>query len=995
MGWKNVVNSSRPKSDGSHIFIGFVCFLLVFMACSVGKAEDWATYQHDNKRSGTTSEQLRLPLELVWAYQTRHAPQPAWPEPAKHDYHWRRNYNLKPIVTFDRAFQMVVAGGHLYFGSSADDKVYCLDASTGAERWSFFTEGPVRLAPTVANSRVYVGSDDGWAYCLDAENGTLLWRYKPSPQEHRIPGNERMISLWPVRSGVLIHNDLAVFCAGLFPTQGVYFASLDAKDGTERNKEQIEISSQGYLMMKQDKLFTPTGRTRPLPVSADGFSKNLLTKPRAYPYSSIRTGNVTFTGGENKVIASRAGNKKLWTAEVAGKAYGLAAADGKLFVSTDRGMIYCFGKKTAVKARIISPANNPSPYPENNLTAVYARTAKQITEQTGIRKGYCLVLGCGRGQLAYELARLTDLKIIGVEQDAEKVAAARNALDGAGLYGRVVVHHGSPNKLPYGKYLFNLIVSDRTIATGKLPGTAGEVFRLLRPCGGTAYIGQPEGINNKSFRPELQRWIKGTPPDRWKIKQDNGLWLTATRGRLPGSGQWSHQYADAGNSSYSGEKLIRRSMQLQWFGRPGAHDMLCRHSRPHAPLSTNGRLFILGDQHLYGLDAYNGTILWELESPELQTRVNLPRDSGYMAADDDYLYLAVKDKCWRIDAGTGKLAFSYDIAQPKRIPVKEVFDWGYLACEDDLIFGSGVRKGTFYADAKGPHYDGSKPLFSLENSKVCSDYLFAVGKVDGKVKWRYDGLIINSAIAVGGNRVYFVENRNSTANTRWFFLRRLAIKELWRDLYLVALDTGTGEKVWEKPADFVEGNIVFYLSYSDETILVVSSLYATSCYTLYAFNAPDGSLLWQKKSGYRKRKANSYDHSDHMQHPVIMEGVIYQDPHDFNLKAGVQGALVLSRWITVQGSKVFTRGGCDILSAAQGYLFGRGYGGNPCMFDLSKNGECVRITHVSRPGCWTNIIPAGGLVLIPEASSGCSCPYPVQTSMAFVSQNVSDPGAEE
>jgi len=36
------------------------------------------------------------------------------------------------------------------------------------------------------------------------------------------------------------------------------------------------------------------------------------------------------------------------------------------------------------------------------------------------------------------------------------------------------------------------------------------------------------------------------------------------------------------------------------------------------------------------------------------------------------------------------------------------------------------------------------------------------------------------------------------------------------------------------------------------------------------------------------------------------------------------------------------------------------------------------------PGCWINIIPAGGLVLIPEASSGCTCGYPLQTSMAFI-----------
>ena len=28
-----------------------------------------------------------------------------------------------------------------------------------------------------------------------------------------------------------------------------------------------------------------------------------------------------------------------------------------------------------------------------------------------------------------------------------------------------------------------------------------------------------------------------------------------------------------------------------------------------------------------------------------------------------------------------------------------------------------------------------------------------------------------------------------------------------------------------------------------------------------------------------------------------------------------------------------------------------------------------------RPGCWLNAIPAGGVVLVPDATSGCQCSY--------------------
>ena len=52
------------------------------------------------------------------------------------------------------------------------------------------------------------------------------------------------------------------------------------------------------------------------------------------------------------------------------------------------------------------------------------------------------------------------------------------------------------------------------------------------------------------------------------------------------------------------------------------------------------------------------------------------------------------------------------------------------------------------------------------------------------------------------------------------------------------------------------------------------------------------------------------------------------------------------------------------------------------MFDLRAR-KAQPITRVSRPGCWINILPVGGMVLIPEASSGCTCPYPIQTSLGL------------
>jgi hypothetical protein len=69
-----------------------------------------------------------------------------------------------------------VADGNVYIGSS-DDKVYCLDAGTGAFIWEYTTGGDVFSSPAVANGKLYVGSWDNKVYCLNSFTGGLVWRY--------------------------------------------------------------------------------------------------------------------------------------------------------------------------------------------------------------------------------------------------------------------------------------------------------------------------------------------------------------------------------------------------------------------------------------------------------------------------------------------------------------------------------------------------------------------------------------------------------------------------------------------------------------------------------------------------------------------------------------------------------------------------------------------------------------------------------------------------
>ena len=115
---------------------------------------------------------------------------------------------------------------------------------------------------------------------------------------------------------------------------------------------------------------------------------------------------------------------------------------------------------------------------------------------------------------------------------------------------------------------------------------------------------------------------------------------TTQRGELPGSGEWRHQYAGPDNAACSRDERVRGELVVQWWGRPGARPMPDRGNRNPPPVSANGRLYVQGNRTLFGLDAYNGTILWSKQIPTMR-RANMPRDGSNMVADDDHLWVAI------------------------------------------------------------------------------------------------------------------------------------------------------------------------------------------------------------------------------------------------------------------------------------------------------------------------------------------------------------------
>jgi len=213
-------SKSRDKLNYFKAIIIPVIVIISLTGCGRKDSQPgWKTYRHDGSRTAVTPEDIPLQLSLNWTYFPAHAPKPVWNLPAEE---MQRMHS-------DNTYHVSAVNGLAYFGSSVDNKVYAINISTGKEKWVFFTEGPVRFSPTIWNNRVYFGSDDGFVYCLKAVSGKMLWKYHPGPKDKKLIGSGSMISLWPIRTSVLVEDKTVYFGAGVFPYDGLYIWCPECK----------------------------------------------------------------------------------------------------------------------------------------------------------------------------------------------------------------------------------------------------------------------------------------------------------------------------------------------------------------------------------------------------------------------------------------------------------------------------------------------------------------------------------------------------------------------------------------------------------------------------------------------------------------------------------------------------------------------------------------------------------------------------------------------
>jgi outer membrane protein assembly factor BamB len=1015
-------------------------------------------YRANAARSAFTTNSIPSKLQLTWKRIARHKPTPAW----SHQQRLRYDHTYHPVV-FD---------GLVFFGSSSDHKVYALDAKTGRTVWTFFTDGPVRIAPAAGEHGLYVGSDDGVLYCLDRKSGTLKWKIRASGKDDRIMGNDRLISRWPVRGGPAIHKGVVYFAAGIWPTEGLFVCAVDARSGktiwkntdsgsmiSDKPRAGRDVKSgpgaQGHLAIGAGVLVVPTGRAAPavydlkdgsikyfhhgvhvnkasggtkasvmgdlvvcgenypserrgtktrLCTPKDGRNvssqitaanayhpKMLITFERSdlqgYPAATVqqerkdRDGKVNrylalaretswkfrtpfsvrdIVATENKVIIAGEGkiavidikaNKLIASIEVGGKIQSLAVADKRIYAADEDGTIYCFSEERSTQqsppVKILPPAR------DTKLTPV----ARKILASTKVTTGYCLDIGCGAGELVGELAANSKLYVYGFDTDIKKVATARARLDALGLYGTraTILHVSDLNKLPITGRVAELIVSSKAMGEGAAFLNPETIENALCPYVGVACVGKP------------------------------GDFTVTRRGPVKNAGAWTHFYADAHNSYCGTDTALHGPLELLWF-RDTDFPIADRHSMSSPTMVWNGYMVMPGAHGVRVANAYNGRPIWTHEIKGLNVHqggfsYDRRKLSGNMCVADGKVYLRHLDYCLRIDIRTGKVLGKWKLPAAKDPNATRL--WGYIACADGVLYGSIANAELL---VNGFPVPGSRtaqqatvalaadPKLEPNHYHADSTTLFAMDAATGKVKWLSQAAhsIRNTTIAVGKNTIYFVDKpithtddyrsrirgkvdpEKLAAKAKLLARRRGTTLEAELEKLkkpagrIIALDTQTGKVKWRSDEKSASGQ---FLSVSDANGVLMMG--GDSHFA--AFAADTGKPLWD--TGLHQR-------------PMVFGKELRFGGSVFDMLTGKK----IRSLPRMRGSYCTpVLGSPNLLAFRVGVV---GY------VDLS-NGRGTEYFGGIRPGCYVDMTPAGGLLIMSDGGAGCSCSYLNQCSIAL------------
>ncbi len=613
-----------------------------------GFADDWPMWRHNAGRTAVTTTEVPVSLHLSWV---RHLPviTPA--------YHSSR-------LQFDAGYEPIVANGQMLIASSRTDSVTAYETANGQETWTFRTNGPVRCAPAVRGNSVCFGSDDGHLYCVELQTGKLRWKYRAVPSERRLLGNQRLISVWPVRGGPVITDGQVYFAAGVWPFEGVFVYALDIETaeviwrndrlgylfGRQPHNTQAigGLAPQGYLVVNGDDLIVPCSTAYPAVLNrlTGKLVEFELPGPGRLPGGwfaaidetsarAIRRGTLTFDDVVNRQLHEdkvhkghgvsgisrtvRAGERSFdfdaGFEGVDGTVHSIIVADGRLFVSTREGRIYCFASADA--DRPLTTTIWEQPVTQMTSTANSTTLAEHLVRESAGPHGYAFVVGLQDGSLVKALLQESQYHVVAFDDDHVRIDKLRRELTDAGIYGtRAAVIESDPQQVVLPPYVATLVTTE---TPDRLADAWPALLQTLRPFGGIAASGRTAEQTAVDVKT-----LQSLKPGNFEQSQIDRQTLIRRVGALPGATEYD------GNWQPSTDELVRFPLGVLWFD-----DTLAHFKRSPQPQFSGGVMIsrpkdwhaarVKGDYSVdYPLlppvlsDIYTGRVLNNSEQPDLR-----------------------------------------------------------------------------------------------------------------------------------------------------------------------------------------------------------------------------------------------------------------------------------------------------------------------------------------------------------------------------------------
>ncbi len=916
----------------------------------------------------------------------------------------------------------------IYF-TGDDGFIYCLKTDSGELVWKrllapsenkllgnkrLISMWPARGGVVIKDDFVYTAASifplmGTFIYALDAATGEIVWKNEGTGsnyilQPHRSPafadvapqgaftisgdkllvaGGRSVPAAFDLKTGKELYYHLSANqkTGGAFTCANdkVFFNHLRGRFTNMYDSESGNMLIQAvgkYPVVDGDEIYFSGEKIWAGHLNSSKKLDTLWTKDIAANNDLIKAGNYIYAADSTGISAIKLNkgkaSKVIWNYASEKNIERLVAANGKLIAVTSDGTLMIFGDKPVDQIADVSVKTKSK------------ETEKEggITQKTGVKEGYCLVLGGEDTDLLKDLVYGSSLNIVVYEKDQQRINSLREYFDKEGVTaGRLSFQHFGEKFPELPKYFSSLtIINDLSYVNEGETGRLEKVYESSRPYGGKILV-MAEGKKQNQFAQKVEelKFFGATV----SIEKDYSV-ITRS-GALKGASPWTHNYGDIANTVKSDDQLVKAPLGILWFGGNSNLDVLPRHGHGPGEQVIDGRLIIQGMNSISARDVYTGRVLWKREFENLKNdnwliyydetydeenplipkynQVHLPgsnaRGTNYIATRE-FVYLIEGNKCNVIDINTGETMYVFTTGDDN---TKEL---GYIGVYKDYLI-----LGNNFAEYSGMENDSIKiknPRFTNYNF-TASKELVVLNRFTGEKMWSKTanhGFIHNSIIA-GDDMIFCLDKLPQYLETK---LKRRGM-DLPEGSRLLYLDAPTGKVIKEETKD-VFGT---WLGYSKEHNLLLQAtrpsrdmLHGEVGIRMITYDVRTKNKIWDKAMRYTNP-------------PIIHNDKIYTEGQGFYLLTG--DPLTEKDPVTGEDLKwSFKRGyGCGIVAASEHLLTFRSASAGFVNLDAFDGTGSLGGWKAS---CSTNLIPADGVLNSPDYTRTCQCAYQNQTSLALI-----------